>query len=280
MRSATITVVVSSYNRPQSLRTAVASALEQPLVDEVIVVDDASQRAPALNGLDSSRLRVVCHDTNRGICAVRNTGLALAATGFVTFLDDDDQLLPGAYPPLVQALEELAAQGKAGVAVGAVQVVRGGRVVELRRPPCSEPGQIWGLDRSLLSGRGCSFACKQAALYPTDLLREIGGWNDELRSRSQTELFFRLCARYPVLGIDHPMYLLSRDSQNHLTADRSVREQSYAYLQAHYGHLLQDRQRRDYFEKNHRLNMQPASRARSLLRRLRNLVTGEKPVTS
>lgn len=60
---------------------------------ECIVVDDASPEPVALP-VDNPRVRLLRHDTNRGVAAARNTGLAAATGRYVTFLDDDDVFTP------------------------------------------------------------------------------------------------------------------------------------------------------------------------------------------
>ncbi len=176
----TLSVVVSSYNRPDSLRIAVASALEQSQVDEVIVVDDASDTSPDLSGLDPRRLRFERHPVNRGICATRNTGLSMVRTEHVTFLDDDDRLLPAAFQPLIDALGD-----SLEVVTGMVIVERGDKTEKVRYPPSSTAGQVWGLDEFLLAGGERSFGCKQSAVFPVRLMRDAGAWNEDLRYRIQ-----------------------------------------------------------------------------------------------
>jgi glycosyltransferase involved in cell wall biosynthesis len=250
-----LSVVISSHNRPSPLRRAAESALGQVSVDEVIVVDDASRVTPDLSGLDVGRIRLECHKANLGVCAVRNTGLSLVRTDYVAFLDDDDRLLPDAFQPLLDAPHDGST-----VAAGVVVVERKGVVVEKRRPPSSSDGQIWGLDAILLRGGERSFYSKQSAVYSTQILRRLGGWNEDLRSRSATELFFRICTRYAVLGVDHPVYALSRGANDHLTNDRELWAISYQYLLDNYGELLADPERYAYFERSNRARLRRSSK--------------------
>lgn len=202
-----------------------------------------------------------------GICAARNTGLSLVDTEYMSSLDDDDRLLPGAYAPLLEALN-----GQNAVAVGTVLVERGGKLIGRRISPSSMVGQLWGLDRALLNRRGVSFACKQSALYPTTLLREAGGWNEALRSRGQTELFFRLCARYPFIGVDHPVYALSRSASDHSIGDPELRQAGYQYLLETYDQLLSDPERFRYFQRNHAQNLRRSSALGRICKRLEQVL--------
>ena len=82
-----LTIVVPVYADPGRLRTCLA-----PLAGgwPVIVVDDGSPDESAIAAVaDEFGARYVRHAENRGPSAARNTGLALADTPFVAFLDAD-----------------------------------------------------------------------------------------------------------------------------------------------------------------------------------------------
>jgi glycosyltransferase involved in cell wall biosynthesis len=92
-----LTVIVPVFNRQHELERALSSILDQSaLPAEIIVVDDASTEIvsirPELGG--PLNVRLVRRDTNGGAAAARNTGLMLARTDWVTFLDSDDVWLP------------------------------------------------------------------------------------------------------------------------------------------------------------------------------------------
>jgi glycosyltransferase involved in cell wall biosynthesis len=92
-----VSVIIPSYNRPQVTLRAVESVLTQTWKDlEVIVVDDgsdASQIYPT-EMIDDQRVRLVCHPTNRGVSAARNTGVKESRFPLIAFLDSDDRWLP------------------------------------------------------------------------------------------------------------------------------------------------------------------------------------------
>jgi len=94
-----VTVVVTTYNRPEYLKQAVQTVEAQeyrPI--ELIVVDDCSQ-TPADEvladvSLDVDRFEIRRHDVNQGANAARNTGVSAATGEYIAFLDDDDQWAP------------------------------------------------------------------------------------------------------------------------------------------------------------------------------------------
>jgi glycosyltransferase involved in cell wall biosynthesis len=85
--------VISSYRRPALLPLAVASALEQSVTDNhVVVVHDG----PGLEPLpEHPRLTTLELPHNLGICGVvRNVGIRLSSSRLVAFLDDDNTWRP------------------------------------------------------------------------------------------------------------------------------------------------------------------------------------------
>ena len=88
-----VTVIVPTYNRSASLRTAIRSVLRQTHRElRLVVVDDGStdDSAAQIQSIADPRLRLIRHGTNRGAAAARNTGLRAADTRYVAFLDSDD----------------------------------------------------------------------------------------------------------------------------------------------------------------------------------------------
>jgi len=114
-----VTAVVTTYNRPDHLRSAVESVREQTYDNvELVVVDDRSE-TPArevLADVDLDSLathQVVRHETNRGANAARNTGIDAAGGEYVAFLDDDDRWRPKKLARQVHAIEADEAAGVA-----------------------------------------------------------------------------------------------------------------------------------------------------------------------
>src|SRR5437763_358148 len=117
-----ISIVIPTRDRWSAMRRTLAGALGQEGVNfEVVVVDDASHGAPpeSLEELSDPRVRVVSHNSQSGVAAARNTGIAEARGEWIAFLDDDDLWAP------TKLRVQLAAAGAAGavLAYGAAVVV-------------------------------------------------------------------------------------------------------------------------------------------------------------
>jgi glycosyltransferase involved in cell wall biosynthesis len=95
-----VTLGIATYNRHDYLAEAIRSALEQDFSDlEVLVVLDGSTNPQTDEVLRSfaeePRLRVVRHETNRGIAAAYNTFVSEGRGELIAMIGDDDLCLPG-----------------------------------------------------------------------------------------------------------------------------------------------------------------------------------------
>lgn len=108
-----ICVIIPALNASATISRAVASALAQAEVREVIVVDDGSRdgtRAAALAADDGSgRLKLIRFEANRGPAAARNVALDAGTAPFVAILDADDYLLPGRFSDMVDGSWDMLA---------------------------------------------------------------------------------------------------------------------------------------------------------------------------
>ena len=106
----TISVVMPAYNREALVGRAIRSCLMQDYPHlEVVVVDDASTdgSAEVVAGFSDPRVRLLRHQTNRGVCPARNTGADGARGDWIIMLDSDDELLPGAVRTLAERVQSL-----------------------------------------------------------------------------------------------------------------------------------------------------------------------------
>ena len=95
-----VDVIIAAWNRADTIERALLSALREPEVRTVIVVDDGSSddtaaRAERIAAEHSGRGVVRRLPTNRGPAAARNAGLEMSTAAWVAILDGDDFFLPG-----------------------------------------------------------------------------------------------------------------------------------------------------------------------------------------
>ena len=172
MSNPLISIIIPTYNRPHLLPRAVNSALAQTVEDlEVIVVDDASPEPVQLP--EHPKLRIIRLPENSGGAAARNAGAKAAYGRWLTYLDDDDELLPHMVKVSLEALAKTNLP-KPAAAISSIEVINGdGEFIEKRIPPTLARGSHFCLEDI---EPGESFFCKQTMVVERDVLLEIGGF--------------------------------------------------------------------------------------------------------
>ncbi|MDZ4715334.1 MAG: glycosyltransferase family A protein [Cytophagales bacterium] len=93
-------VIIPTYNRAHLILRTIESVIQQRFADhEIIVVDNLSTdntRDVLAPLIASKTIRFIQHDKNYERALSRNTGMSHARGNFVTFLDSDDVIYPGA----------------------------------------------------------------------------------------------------------------------------------------------------------------------------------------
>lgn len=209
----TVSVVVPTFNRQHTLVAAIASALSQDgATVEVIVLDDSadgSARA-AVTSFDDGRVRYVPRATpSNGMPAIaRNEGLALARGRFVQFLDDDDFLVDGALPALVDALE---CNPATGVAIGTVVPFGDDpRVLEQQQQYFADATERLranlgrrGLVAALLFGP--TLLVNSSCLVRRSCANAVGGYSTDVPRCEDVEFFLRAIRRCGYVFVDRPV---------------------------------------------------------------------------
>jgi glycosyltransferase involved in cell wall biosynthesis len=182
------TIIIPTHDRPELLERAVASALAQTVRDlQVVVVDDGSAEPVRFERPDP-RLLVLRNPRALGASAARNLGLEAAAGRWVTFTDDDDELLPGMVQVSLEAAERSTLPGPVAVLSGVDVVDAHGRVVETRRATTvarQAPPYRQAPDDGFAQDANTLFA-------PTEVLRSMGGWDETIKGWEMDDLLIRL----------------------------------------------------------------------------------------
>jgi glycosyltransferase involved in cell wall biosynthesis len=110
VRPPRVTVLTTVYNGARYLDEAIDSILAEEFTDfEYIIVDDGStDETPAILARATSRdprILVLRNETNRGIAASANRGLAVARGEYIARLDADDISMPGRFTREVAVLD-------------------------------------------------------------------------------------------------------------------------------------------------------------------------------
>ncbi|MFD0690593.1 mycofactocin biosynthesis glycosyltransferase MftF [Actinomadura fibrosa] len=140
-----VTVVIPAFGRAAELDATLAAVKGVP----AIVVDDGSpDPEPLRRAAEAHGARLVRHARNRGPAAARNTGLRLARTPFVAFVDSDcrpehgwlDTLMPHFDDPRVAAVAPRVVPSSGGTRLLARYEAARSALDMGRRPALVRPG--------------------------------------------------------------------------------------------------------------------------------------------
>lgn len=186
-------LVITTHNRVELLKRAIASALEQTLPGEIIVVDNASSDATS-EYVKRLGDRVVYHrqSTNTRHAGAVNAGVDIATGDWIKFIDDDDYLAPTCLAEMAAAI----AQHPDAVICScqAAQVTLGGD--ELSCTPQTGPGQAFFVPQAAIHygmlleqvpfGTPIQVAVKRAAFL------KAGGWDVSLTNSVEVDAWIRI----------------------------------------------------------------------------------------
>jgi Glycosyl transferase family 2 len=182
------TIVIPTHDRPFLLRRAIASALAQTVAAiEVIVVDDASSE-PVRVEAEDARVRIFRNQRPLGVSAARNVGLEQARGRWITFLDDDDELLPDMVEASLAAAARSRLPGPVAVLSGVEDVRADGVVIRVCEPiAVHRGGDLFGhrFQQTYTQQTNSLFA-------PVEVLRAIGGWDGAIKGLEDDDLLLRL----------------------------------------------------------------------------------------
>jgi len=189
-----VSVIIPTYNRPEFLRRAVDSVVNQTYANiEIIIVDDASQVALSGYPSDQREIKVLENSENKGACYSRNLGLSKAKGDFINFLDDDDILFPEKIEKQVEVF--LAASDPSlGIVTCHSKDERSGQ-------PKIKYNRVKGgiyralLDRYIVSGT-------ETLLMKTAAVEGVGGFDEHLQSSHEYDLLIRLSKDHTIDFVD------------------------------------------------------------------------------
>jgi glycosyltransferase involved in cell wall biosynthesis len=218
---ATVSVILPTYNRLGLLRQAVESVLHQSYEDwELIVADDGSTDGTReyLDGMRDPRVRSIALEHTGNRSRVRNAAIALARGEWIAFLDSDDLWLPD---KLRRQLEQIGANPTSTWSCTDVAFIDAhGEGVARPDGKSYRAHSGWILEHLLTFAAS---ATTPTLLVHQSLLREIGGFDEQLLLREDYDLVLRLAARGEIHAMTDVLTLV-RQHPDRTSSRRRVAE--------------------------------------------------------
>jgi glycosyltransferase involved in cell wall biosynthesis len=226
-----VSVVIPTHDRPDFVRNAVRSVLEQdyPGAVEALVVFDNSEPFeidPPTATSAARSISTLVNTRKQGAFGARNTGLLAAKGDLVAFLDDDDEWLPSKLARQVAVLRSRSVD----VVFTAVRYRAGERYRDYV-PPFTREDPV----RRLVGG---------GAFMP---LQTMLGWREAIegdlidenfRTGGDQEFVLRLLIRLRAELIREPLVLMNRAHSARLSMDYERKLENVAYMRAKHADLF------------------------------------------
>jgi GT2 family glycosyltransferase/predicted Zn-dependent protease len=188
-----VSVIIATRNRPDTLKEAIQSVLNQSYQNIEIIVandggDDVSPLISELNERDT--ITYARHARTLGPAAPRNTGLKLARGKYCLFLDDDDIFYLEHVQTLVSFLEGSEFHVAYTDAYRAVKQTVDGEVVTVRKETLFSQD----FSRELMLVR--NYIPIHCVMFERAALEETGYFDENLSSHVDWDFWIRLALKY------------------------------------------------------------------------------------
>ena len=210
-----VTVVITTHKRPPELvERAIQSVVAQTHKElEIIVVDDSPEDYENRAGVKkmvatyaTKSVTYIAHGECMGACAARNTGLSVAKGEYIGFLDDDDEWMP---EKIEEQLKEFVSEDVALVYCGRKTVYDETGEIVIKPLLCvCEDVYAKLMFENFIGSTSCP-------LLKTEALRSIGGFDVEMQSAQDYDVWLRIVQKYSIRYVNKPLviYHFHRDEQ-------------------------------------------------------------------
>jgi glycosyltransferase involved in cell wall biosynthesis len=193
-----VTVVIPLFNKGKYVHRAICSVLAQSFRDfELIIINDGStDNGPAIVDEFSDRRVCLIHQTNHGVSAARNRGIAKARGGLLAFLDADDEW-KSCFLETVLNLRDKHPQ--CGAYATAYEIIEPNnrrwtpRYAGIPAPPWD--GVIPSYFKAILSAPPLS---SSSTVVPREVFTEVGGFPEDVRYGEDADTWCRIAVKYPI----------------------------------------------------------------------------------
>ena len=228
MESKFVSVIIPAYNAELYIVRAIESVLAQTYRDlEIIVVDDGSADNTASIARQFEDSIHYVYQSNRGLAAARNTGIRHAHSDIIALLDADDLWEPEFLEVMTGLLEQNPQA--AGVYCGFQYIDSQGNIVGKPNLTVVPPEGFHNIQ--LIQGNWLS-AC--GVLFHKHLAEEVGLFDESLRALEDADLWIRLSADRPFVGLPRALVKyrrhdsnMSKDPQHMIKAKSRVMEKAF-----------------------------------------------------
>lgn len=210
-----ISVVIPLYNKSASVFNTIRSVQSQTYDDfEIIVVDDGStdDSSKIVEDIRSSDPRLtLIKKRNGGVCSARNTGILAAHGDYIALLDADDIWDETYLEEQMKMVADFPECQMWGINYGETI---SGKII--RDVPTGLPKGFRGIveDYFRIPGRVSDLFCSSSVVIKKDTFDEVGLFDERIKYAEDSDMWFRIIARFPVAFYDKYLVFYRFDAEN------------------------------------------------------------------
>lgn len=212
-----VSVVVTTYNRPEMLERACKSIFNQSYDNiEIIIVDDNSTNdysnlVEVLKNKSPYPLYFYKNSSNKGACFSRNFGISVSNGHFISGLDDDDEFTPDRISDFVSKYNPKYSF----LSSNSVVITKSGSRLYSK---LKEDKVI------LLEDMLWSNICGTQIFIEKEKMIAIGGFDTSLTSAQDADMWLRLIEEYgPALRLSKPTFILHTEHEAGRISDNKTK---------------------------------------------------------
>lgn len=208
-----VSVVIPLYNKQASIANTIESVLGQTIGDfEIVVVDDGStdNSLEIVQRIFDDRIQVI-HKKNGGVSSARNVGIRAAKGDYIALLDADDVWDRDYLKEQLRMVSDFPDCYMWGI--NYAETVNG---EVLRDVPTGLPKGFRGIveDYFRIKGRVSDLFCSSSVLIKKEAFDKVGFFDDRIRYAEDSDMWFRIIARFKVAFYDRYMVFYRFDAEN------------------------------------------------------------------
>ncbi len=239
-QSSELTVSMPAYNSSDYIGEAIRSVLDQKNVNlQLIVVDDCSTdgTVDVVKSFDDPRLKLICNEQRKGIGYCHNVVLRMSSSPYISHVDSDDFILPGALEAMLIEMKNNPDAGQSHCYFFPVDENGKASRKEFRRrktnyqrickPTINYRYQL------LKSG----WVINHLRTYRRKAIEEVGMFNEQLDFGIDYEMALRIIDKYDIFLVQDIFYLYRKHKTNTTRLDNSKKLRMYIQKNEYYGRL-------------------------------------------
>lgn len=208
-----VSVVIPLHNKQDSIACTIQSVLDQTIGDfEIVVVDDGStdNSLGIVQSFDDERIRVI-HKENGGVSSARNVGIQAAKGVFIALLDADDLWDRDYLREQMRMVSDFPDCHMWGI--NYAETVNGEII---RVVPTGLPKGYRGVveDYFSIKRRASDLFCSSSVLIKKEVFDKVGFFDERIRYAEDSDMWFRIIARFKVAFYDRYMVFYRFDAEN------------------------------------------------------------------